>query len=654
MVRRTTLAQEPARDGTVNRDPIKSQSLSLTLRRRRLWRDTADPWLGRFLLALVWLALVLGPLGATLSAASSPVESESPLLRSLKIIGAKTVPKKKLLTEMTMPMPSLLPWKKHPVFKEEELEGDILRLKIYYQRQGFYHTEIDPKIDTKAGQVSVELRITEGPFVQVAQAEVKEIPTTPAVDLSSLTARWPLNQGDRFTVDGYEALKRLYLDYLLDHGYPQGQVEGKVLLDEKQNTARIEITVNPGPLCYFGDVKISGNVETPDYLIMRQLTFKPGDVFSFKELYDSQRKLYGLDLFKNVSIAPVEGKEKERRIPVEVALQEKKKQSVKLGLGYGDADRFRAKLGLRFRNLSGGGRTLELDGKHSSIEDRVVSTFTNPQLWASRNDFVFQSGYIRRYLPGFTDKSYFTMGRLERDLPWKFRGYLGHSLEFARPFNIPEETLAILTQTTAGKLYRASMLIGGLRRETMDSRVDPHRGSLLAWTGEAAPNFFGSNLQFLRTLVEGRRYYAPWDGDFVLAGRLKFGFIQPIQGTDQIPIFRRFFAGGYDSVRGYRFEYLGPRNAAGLPLGGEALMEGSLEARIPIYKEFRAATFIDFGNVFLNIPNFDLGQLKYTSGVELRYMTPIGPLGVGIGIPWNPINSHKDNYRVYFTIGQAF
>ena len=576
------------------------------------------------------------------------------MLRSLKIIGAKMVPKKKLQAEMTMPLPSLLPWKKPPEFKEEELEGDILRLKAYYERQGFYHTEIVPKIQIQDQEVRLELRINEGPFVQVVQEEVKVAPATPPLDLSSLNGKWPLKQGDRFTVDAYEALKRLYLDYLLDHGHPQAQTEGKVFLDEEKNTARIEVTVIPGPPGYFGDIKITGNVETPDYLVMRQLTFKPGDVFSFKELYDSQRKLYALDLFKSVTIAPAEGKEKERRIPVEVVLQEKKKRSVKVGLGYGDEDRFRAKLGLRFRNLGGGGRTLELDGKHSSIEDRVTTTFTNPQLWASRNDFVFQSGYIRRYLPGFTDKSYFTQERLERDLPWKIRGYLGHGLEFARPFNIPEETLAILSQTTPGKLYRASMLIVGLRRDTMDNPVDPHRGGLLAWTGECAPNFLGSNLQFLRTVVEGRRYYAPWDTNFILAGRLKFGFIQPIQSTDQIPIFRRFFAGGYDSVRGYRFDYLGPRNTAGLPIGGEALMEGSLEARIPIYKEFRAAIFIDFGNVFLNIPNFDLGQLKYTSGLELRYMTPIGPLGVGIGIPWNPINGHKDNYRVYFTIGQAF
>ncbi len=629
---------------------IKSPNLSPPRRRGQ----DRPARLGRALCALIGLALLLWPLCGLLLAAPGPDETQGPLLASLKIFGAKAVPKKKILAEMTLTKPSWLPWKKLPVFKEDELEADVARLKMYYQRQGFYHTRVVPKVEARDGRVSVEIHITEGPPVKVTRVEVQVAPGQPPMDLSSLEAKWPLDQGDRFTVDNYEALKRLYLDYLLDHGYPQARVEGKVMLDEAKNTASVALTVSPGPLSYFGAVTVTGNIETPDYLILRQLTFKPGDVFSFKELYDSQRKLYALDLYSTVSIAPLPGKEKELRIPVEVSVQEKKKRSVKLGLGYGDEDKFRAKLGLRFRNLGGGGRTLELDGKHSSIEDRVVGTFNNPQVWTSHNDLTLQSGYIRRYLPSFTDKSYFTLERLERDLPWKIRGYLGHSLEFARPFNIPEETLVILTQTTAGKLYRASMLVAGLRRETMDNPVDPHHGGLLAWTGDFAPNFFGSNLQFVRSVVEGRRYQAIADSNFVLAGRLKFGFIHPIQSTDQIPIFRRFFAGGYDSVRGYRFDYLGPRNPSGTPLGGEALMEGSLELRIPLYQDFRAATFIDFGNVFLTIPEFDLGQLKYTSGVELRYMTPIGPIGVGIGIPWNPINSQKDNYRIYFSIGQAF
>lgn len=630
---------------------VNSQSLPPAPRRRRLWMETCSPWLGRFLLAFICLVFLLGPIDS-FAATDPPDEPVGPLLHSLKIIGAKLVPKKKLKAEMTMPLPSILPWKRLPVFKKDDLEGDLVRLKAYYQLQGFYHTEIVPKIETTDNKVNVELHITEGPYVQVVHEEVTIAPTTPPLDLSALQRQWPLKPGDRFTVDSYEALKRLYLDYLLDHGHPRAQAEGKIYLDEEKNTARIEVTIKPGSLYFFGDIKISGKKETPGYLVRRQLTFKPGDVFSVKELYDSQRKLYALDLFQSVTMTP--GEEHENRIPVEVVLQEKKKRSVKLGLGYGDEDRFRARLGLRFRNLGGGGRTLDIDGKHSAIEDRVTGTFTNPQLWASHNDLVLQSGYIRRYLPGFTDKSYFTQERLERELPWKIKGFIGHGLEFARPFNISEETLAILTQTTTGKLYRASMLLMGLRRDTTDSLVDPHQGGLISWNGEAAPNFFGSNLQFLRTVAEVRRYHALGDTNIILAGRLKFGVIEPIQSTQQIPIFRRFFAGGYDSVRGYRLDYLGPRNAAGQPLGGEALTEGSLEARIPIYKDFRAVVFLDFGNVFLEVHNIDLGQLKYAPGVELRYMTPIGPLGVGIGVPTNPINGHKDNYRIFFSIGQAF
>ncbi len=610
------------------------------------------------LLAGICLVLLLAlQRGAGAAEAPPAAEPQGPVLHSLKIVGAKIVPKKKLLAEMTMPRPPLvrLPWVKPPAFKEEELETDLVRLKTYYQSQGFYHTEIVPDIERNDHQVTVTLHITEGPYVHVVAEEVQVAPASPPVDLSSLKKEWPLKPGDRFSVDSYEALKRLYLNYLLDHGYPHTAVEGQVQLDPQKDTARIAVTVNAGTLGYFGDIRITGNVETPDYLIRRQLTFKPGEVFSFKKIYESQRKLYGLDLFQTVSVSPETGKEKENRVPMEVVVKEKKRHSFKAGLGYGDEDQFRAKLGLRFRNLDGGGRTLDLDAKYSKIEDRLVSTFTNPQVWATRNDLVVQGGYVLRYLPGYNDKSFFTQERQERDLPWNFRAYVGHALEFARPFDVPDETLAILTKTSTEQIYRSSMLLLGLRRETTDNLADPHRGGLLAWTGEFAPTFLGSNLEFIRNVVEAHHYYAPWEGsDFVLAARLKFGFIQPIQSTEQIPIFYRFFAGGFDSVRGYRLDYLGPRNLTGQPLGGEALMDGSLEARIPIYKEIRGVAFMDFGNVFFNIPNFDLGQLKYAAGVGLRYMTPIGGVGFDVGIPLNPISEHKDNYHINFSIGQVF
>lgn len=603
---------------------------------------------------LVLLTLILLATPGSLPATPGAAPPDSLTLRALKITGAKAIPVKKIKEEMITPLPSLWPWKKPPVFRPGELEDDLERLRSLYRRHGFYHARVTSRVNIKDSRVDVEINIDEGPEVKVTQVEVDAAQGYPVEVLAELKAKSPLKIGERFTEDTYEALKRLYLNYLLDHGYPRAMVQGRVLLDEEKNTAQVELTTKPGPLCYFGEVRVKGKPETPARVILRKITFKKGAPFSFKELYDSQQRIYGLDLFQSVALVPEEVPETERHIPITVEVQEKKKRSLKVGLGYGDEDQFRARLALRFRNLLGGGRMLDLDTKFSRLEYRVEGTLTNPLVWGSKFDFIYQTGWIRRYLPGFTDRAYFSQVRLERDLPWHFRGYVGHGLEFTRPFNIPEETLALLSQTETGKLYRASMALLGLRQETMDNAIDPHRGGLLSLSQEVAPKFLGSQIQFVRTVAEVRRYRSLGDTDFILAGRLKFGVIEPMQTTEQIPIFRRFFAGGYNSVRGYRLDYLGPRNLSGSPIGGNALLEGSLEARIPIYKELRAVAFLDFGNVYLQTRDVDVGQLKYSSGFGLRYQTFIGPIGVDVGFPLNPIDSSKDRYRFHFTIGQAF
>ena len=628
----------------------------------------------------LWLAAFILLAGVrSLPASTAPASSGPLILKSVKIMGAKAIPVKKIKEEMITPIPSFWPWKNLPVVSPEsekegllsllpyrwswkeppvyhpsELEDDLERLRSLYRRYGFYHARITSQVTVKDDRVYVQINIKEGPEVKVTRIQVNAGPGFPPEVLEDLAAKSPLKVGAHFTEENYEALKRQYLNYLLDHGYPRAQVQGRVALDAELNTAQVELTVKPGPLCYFGAVKIKGETETPERVIRRKITFKKGQPFSFKEIYESQQGLYGLDLFSSVALIPQEVPASVHQIPIVVEVKEKKKRSLKLGLGYGDEDQFRARLGLRFRNFLGGGRVVEVDTKFSRLEYRVEGSFFNPLLWGSNNDFIYQTGWIRRYLPSYTDKAYFSQERLERDLPWHIRGYIGHGLEFTRPFNISEETLALLTETQTGKLYRASMAIMGLRRETMDNPIDPHRGGLLSLAQEFAPDFLGSEIQFVRTIAEVRRYRSLGDTNFVLAGRLKFGIIQPIQSTSEIPIFRRFFAGGYNSVRGYRLDYLGPRNAAGSPLGGDALLEGSMEARIPLYKEFRAVAFMDFGNVYLTASDIDIGQLKYTSGFGLRYHTFIGPIGVDVGFPLNPIDPSRDRYRVHFTIGQSF
>ena len=613
------------------------------------------------------------PAAGSIDTAPAPAPSEAPpaaalptpaagqrdfTLHSFRIVGAKTETVKDLKKELSMKLPSFWPpWGAPPPFRLQDLEYDVERLKTFYRRQGFFHTEIKPEISYGPGKaVDVTLKIDEGPWVKVTDIDVE---VAGAMDLSELRRKWPLNPGDRFVEKPYDDLKNLYLNHLPNHGYPKVKVKGRVYLNETTNTAKILLTVNPGPLCYFGPVRIKDaeKLETPEAAVLEKLTFKTGQLFNQEKLFDTQRKLYATDLFRSVVLTPEQVPAQDPTIPIVVELAEKKKRSLKTGLGYGDEEKIRARLGLRYRNLWGGGRLLDLDARYSSLGYLFSESFSNPVVFGSSFDFVQQSGARRRNLPGFNDRAFFTQSRLERDIPWDLRVYFGHGLEFARPFNLPLETLIRLEGTEPEKMYRASFALLGLRQNTTDSPIAPQRGGILNLANEYAPTFLGSDLQFVQSVLDWRRYQAIGESKIVAAGRVRFGLIQPIQSTTQIPISRLFFSGGANSVRGYKLNYLGPRNLSGDPVGGETVLEFSLEGRfpLPIYEKIGGVIFIDAGNVFSRIHNLDLGQLKYSPGVGLRYLSPIGAIGVDIAFPTNRINYQQDSpYQIHFSVGYGF
>ena len=585
--------------------------------------------------------------------AEEPTPEPYLTLRALKIVGADTVKAGKLKKQMTMPLPSWIPFKKKPPFKEEDLKADIEQLKLYYRTQGFYHATITPSIVRRDSEVDVTLTVNEGPPITVTRIEVNGVEVIPFFEREDIKENSELYPGARYTDDRYEDLKRSYSSFLKDNGYFHAKVTGKVYVNDKANNASIVINIDPGPLCYFGKVKIKGAEDTPEYLILHKLTFQEGELFSLAKTYDSQKNLYDTDLFKSASIIPRDVPRSQTSIPITIRVKEKKRRSLKLGLGYGDEELYRARLGLRIRNVGGGGRLLDIEGKYSAIDSKATVTFTNPQIFRSRLDFVAAAGWINRILPSFTDQSYFTYERLEKDLPWKFRGYVGHAFEYAQPFDVPLSTLIFLENTEPGRSYRSSMVIYGLSRDTTVNPSDPTGGGKLFLSGEYAPDFLGSNLEFYRTVMEVRRYQTIVK-NVVFSGRVKFGIITPIQQTAQIPIQRRFFSGGYNSVRGYRLFYLGPRTPGGDPIGGDAVIECNLETRVPLYKKFRGVGFLDFGNVFFETSDIDLGQLKYAAGFGFNYPTPIGPVGLYLAWPLNPINPAVDTMRVHFTIGPSF
>jgi outer membrane protein assembly complex protein YaeT len=579
-------------------------------------------------------------------------------LRSFKIVGNKTISTKDIEKELSEKLPRWWPpWGKPPEFRLQDLEYDVDRLKNYYRDQGFYHTKIKPEMKCgTSGNVDVTLVIHEGPWVKITSINVVN---KGKIDLSSLRDKWPLAVGDRFTEGKYGDLKNLYLNYLPDHGHPKVKVIGRVRLNEKTNTAKIRLTVKPGPLCYFGPVNIKDEekLETPAAAIREKITFKVGQVFNAGELFNTQRNLYATDLFRSVVLKSQPVPEKETSIPIDVELAEKKKRSLKVGLGYANEEKVRARLGLRYRNLWGGGRVLDLDARYSSLGYTFNEVFTNPAVGGSHFDFTNQSGALQRNFPSFTDRSVYIQSRFEHNLPWNFKVYFGHGIEWDRAFGLPYSTLILLDETRPENIYRSSYALLGIRQDTVDNPANPRSGGYFEWGNQIAPVFLGSNMQFAQTVLDIKRYQAIAKSDFVIAGRTRVGLIQPMQQTHQIAISRLFFAGGENSNRGYPIYMLSPRDAQNNPYGGASLLELSLELRfpIPVYKNIVGLVFVDAGNVYRRAIDFNPLSLKYSPGFGLRYVTPVGAIGVDIAFPANRINYVADRwYQINFSVGYGF
>jgi outer membrane protein assembly factor BamA len=179
------------------------------------------------------------------------------------------------------------------------------------------------------------------------------------------------------------------------------------------------------------------------------------------------------------------------------------------------------------------------------------------------------------------------------------------------------------------------------------------RGSLMSLSLENAPESVGSDIRFLRELVQAY-HFRPWR-QAVLASAARFGVVSPLGGQDLITS-ERFFAGGARTVRGVAEDSLGPRDFFfDAPEGGRLLLVLNQEVRVPIYRWVRGVAFVDAGNVFETPGDARLRDLVGSVGFGLRLATPFALLRVDFGKPiWGEVPTGSSSGRWIFGIGQAF
>jgi outer membrane translocation and assembly module TamA len=188
--------------------------------------------------------------------------------------------------------------------------------------------------------------------------------------------------------------------------------------------------------------------------------------------------------------------------------------------------------------------------------------------------------------------------------------------------------------------------------DTADDPFNPRNGEVLSLLVDQAGEIWGGKFAFYKITAEAKKYfYLGWET--VLANRLKIGVGDSLGARRNIPLSERFFAGGEKSVRGFGRRRLGPLSASDDPLGGLGLIEGSLEVRRPLWRDLAGALFLDFGQVSTRALDVPLDDLKFSTGFGVSYNTPVGPMRLDIGFPFDPPRGDRP-WQIHFSIGAFF
>ena len=589
------------------------------------------------------------------STATKDSESTSPdepnvRVSKVKIKGAKVVTKQQIEQVIGTDFPSIKFWVKKPPFDEEVLKDDMIRIQRLYANNGYYDAKATYELKYNKDETRVEIKITieEGKPIILTDIDLKIEGDLSDEIKKQITDAVPLKVDETFSPNGYQQTKGVISEILYNRGYPKSDIEGEALVNRREKWARANFVVKPGLIYKFGVIKVEGNEKVASYIIEREADFKEGKIFSLSKINETQANIFQLGLFRSVVIDPVYNDE-EQIADIAIVVKERKQGSVKIGGGFGTEDKLRGQVIWTQRNFFGGGRRLEVSGKFSFITQRVETSVIQPYIVGKDSKLSGTLNFQRDDVPSFKGRSFLTTAALTKDFWTYYSVFSSLNLQFSKI----EDSATRTPEERSRENFFLTFINLGFERDTTDNILNPTRGTVVSTGLESSFTALGSDVNYLKGTIELRGYKKY--RDVVFAKKFTIGVIQPFGSTQtlDIPIFKRFFAGGSTSMRGFPFQKLGPLDRNNDPLGGNSLLVGSFEVRYPIYGDFGGVAFLDYGNVYTDEWSFPLQDIKYAPGLGLRYDTIIGPVRFDVGYALNP-EPGITRIQFFISIGQAF
>ena len=452
---------------------------------------------------------------------------------------------------------------------------------------------------------------------------------------TTLASETPFRIGKPFAERVYENYKSEYTRTALERGYFDAKFTAhRIDVYPDQHAVDVALGFNTGQRYAFGDVRITPqDLPLSDAFLKRLVPFRPGEPYAAERLNAYRERLIGAGYFASISAEPDVENAIDHRVPINTTLQPLPRRAITGGAGFATDIGPRVRGSYEDRFLTRSGHQLEAQLNLSRVISEASTTYRLPSQSPAERWVAFDAG-AKRERTETAHSDTLTVG---------VRSVVVFASGWRRTLALNQSYERFSVSTDRAHTL---LLVPSLRLERI--HVTPGTNLLdLGWSTNVvvlgAPKFQLSDLSFLQIHAQGRLALpAGQRARLLLRGEAGSSFVA---GFAELPPTYRFFAGGDDSVRGFDFKTLGPKDSKGDVRGGRDLLTASIEYERLFADRWSWALFTDAGNAFNGLS----GKLRYSAGVGVRWHSPVGSIRFDLA---HAIDGGQGGIRVHIGIGQ--
>ena len=630
------------------------------------------------------------------------VEGKRSKIRQINIVGNEAFDDKELLEEFKLRTPHWLSWyKQDDRYSREELSGDIEKLRSHYLDRGYANMDVESSqvaITPEKNDIFITLNVKEGDVYRISEVKIAGNLVVPEENLRALVQ---VHRGDIFSRKLLTQTTELMALRLGQDGYAFAKIDPVPKVNEQTKEIELTFLVDPGNRAYVRHITFTGSTGINDDVLRREMRQMEGGYLSNAAVERSKQRLQRLPFIEKVEVAtePVAGTPD--LVDVNYQIKEGLPGQFSGGIGYSESQSILLNGSFVHSNFMGTGNRVAAEINAGQYSKVFSLSHTDPYTTIDGVSRTLSATWrrINQFTSSSSDFQTET-GTLGVDYGWPISEFqslrAGLAAQRSDLFTDPNSSAkeAEYWVQNNGNTYTKKSYAGvppiaytyyGTKYDTFEMSLgwsyDSRNRALFAdrgarhrlGLGYTVP---GSDVEFY-TLNYDYLQFLPLTKWFTLMANTELGYGMALGSTTSLPPFRNFFAGGPDSVRGYRESRLGPKDSYGNPYGGNLKVASQVELLMPMPEKWRStarfSAFFDIGNVFstegidfvgkdgVTPVNYDFSfdKLRYSTGLAVQWLAPLGVFRFSYAVPLNAYKGSAVEYKdetegFQFSIGQAF